>query len=250
MDGYSRIGQYLPDDLVLDASTQIDTMRAVEESARCVGLIHLAEFLHGYGAVTKNVHQRLNFFDAPDKVATTIATFADLAYRPLRYLAAGNVAEICPAWRAFLFHRGPIHRATAMMAGMQVHIERDLPEALYLAPEPESDFFSINGILAVTADQLRPHYLPDGSLWGVLGRGAVWSAVRYIGALRHAAWQRSLSLHAPGADEVRRSAILERLASSAARSVRIMCAANGSALAAVPPLSARVYGSEVRRYEA
>ncbi|MFJ8043913.1 DUF5995 family protein [Kitasatospora sp. NPDC096147] len=157
-----------------------------------------------YLSVTELIGQRITagFFDDPVFMAELDARFA------ARYLAAVDTAATggrpAACWRPLFDlrgHRG-VHPLQFALAGMNAHIENDLPLSVVdtcrtLGREPsgiERDYQRVNALLAQVEDQVRDELLggPDevdlaDPLLHVIG---VWS----IGRARDAAWASTLAL--------------------------------------------------------
>ncbi|BAJ27169.1 MULTISPECIES: DUF5995 family protein [Kitasatospora] len=166
----------------------------------------VAVFNAMYLTVTRLVRERLDaaFFDDPAAMADLDANFA------LRYLdavdadRAGRRPEAC--WRPLFDLRATpgVHPLQYALAGMNAHIEHDLPLAVLdtcrrLGREPgqlAADYHRINDLLARVEDQVRDALLPGPDdlpvadpLMHVIG---VWS----IDRARDAAWASVLALWA------------------------------------------------------
>ncbi|BFV55616.1 DUF5995 family protein [Kitasatospora sp. CMC57] len=157
-----------------------------------------------YLTVTELVQQRLTagYFDDPAAMARLDAIFAG------RWLAAVDAdargARPTTCWRPLFElrgHRG-IHLLQFALAGMNAHIEHDLPLSVVdlcreLGREPaafEADYLRINALLAQVEDQVRDELLPGPEvldladpLLHVIG---VWS----IDRAREAAWSTTATL--------------------------------------------------------
>ncbi|PYC69535.1 hypothetical protein C7C46_28050 [Streptomyces tateyamensis] len=155
-----------------------------------------------YLTVTELVAARLadGFFADPPALALLDGLFAG------RYLAAVDAAaagqQLAACWRPLfeLRTRAGVHPLQFALAGMNAHIEHDLPLAVVdaargLGRDPESfrtDFHRVNDLLAQVEAQVRQELLPDPEqaaepLLHVLG---VWS----IDRARDAAWASVLAL--------------------------------------------------------
>ncbi|KJK58890.1 DUF5995 family protein [Saccharothrix sp. ST-888] len=157
-----------------------------------------------YLTVTELVRERLAaaYFDDPAGMARLDAVFA------ARYLSAVDTADsggrTDACWRPLFELRGNpgIHPIQFAVAGMNTHIEHDLPLsvldcclALGLEPrEAEADFHRVNDLLAQVEAQVREELLPAPEalriadpLMHVVG---VWS----IDRARDAAWASVLGL--------------------------------------------------------
>ena len=160
-----------------------------------------------YMAVTKNVLARLGAvgqpaFADPRFLAALDVAFANLYFAALRAFEAGS-ADTPRAWLPLFEARAsktvaPIQFA---LAGMNAHINRDLPVALIdtfaamgLAPREDSpqhaDFERVNALLAATEKEVKTLYLDDltrkldAEFHGVDDIVAIWS----VAAAREAAW--------------------------------------------------------------
>jgi hypothetical protein len=157
-----------------------------------------------YLEVTKNVLAGLGqtTFAEPAFLAALDVSFANLYFAALSAFEAGSPATP-HAWAPLFQARGngtiaPIQFA---LAGMNAHINRDLPVALDqtfaatgVAPSDESpqhaDFERVNALLAATEKQVKEGYLDglartlDAEFDGVDDVVAMWS----VTAARDAAW--------------------------------------------------------------
>ena len=157
-----------------------------------------------YFEVTKNVLAgvgQATFADPRFLTALDVA-FANLYFAALRAYDAGS-PDTPRAWQPLFADRGdrtiaPIQFA---LAGMNAHINRDLPVALVqtftalaIAPSDDSpqhaDFQTVNTVLATTEKQVKELYLDnltrqlDMEFHGVDDVVAIWS----VTAARDAAW--------------------------------------------------------------
>ncbi|MFI5530355.1 DUF5995 family protein [Kitasatospora sp. NPDC051853] len=164
----------------------------------------VAVFNAMYLTVTELIGQRLTagFFDDPVFMAELDARFAGRYLAAVETAAAGGRPAAC--WRPLFElrgHRG-VHPLQFALAGMNAHIENDLPlsvvdtcRALGRGPERiERDYLRVNTLLAQVEDQVRDELLggPDeldlaDPLMHVIG---VWS----IDRARDAAWASTLAL--------------------------------------------------------
>lgn len=163
----------------------------------------LACFNRMYLAVTQTVGTDLGqeFFADPAFMTTLDVTFANLYFAASQ--AAGTPAAVPVAWRPLVELRGAagIEPVQFALAGMNAHINRDLPVALVdiftaagAAPSEESpqyaDFERVNDLLATTEKQVKDQYLDglarqlDAEFHGVDDVVATWS----VAAARQAAW--------------------------------------------------------------
>ncbi|WP_405020540.1 DUF5995 family protein [Kitasatospora sp. NBC_00070] len=157
-----------------------------------------------YLTVTELVRQRLaaTYFDAPAATARLDAVFAGRWLAAVDAVAAGRRPTAC--WRPLFELRGHpgIHPLQFALAGMNAHIEHDLPLSVVdlcreLGREPaqvEADYLRINALLAQVEDRVRDELLPGPEqldladpLLHVIG---VWSVDR----ARDAAWASALAL--------------------------------------------------------
>lgn len=164
----------------------------------------VAVFHRMYLTVTELVRDRLpgSYFTDPAAIATLDALFAGRYLAALDADAAGQRPSAC--WRPLfeLRHHPGIHPLQFALAGMNAHIEHDLPLAVLdtarlLGRDPESfedDYHRINDLLAQVEAQVREELLPEPDplqvaepLLHVLG---VWS----IDRAREAAWATVLAL--------------------------------------------------------
>ncbi|GAA2822867.1 DUF5995 family protein [Kitasatospora paracochleata] len=164
----------------------------------------VAVFNGMYLTVTRLVRERLDqaYFDDPAAMAELDGLFAG------RYLAAVDDDRAGrrpnPCWRPLFDLRATpgIHPLQYALAGMNAHIEHDLPLAVLdtcrsLGRHPEqlaTDYHRINDLLAQVEDQVRDELLPGpddlpvaAPLMHVVG---VWS----IDRAREAAWASVLAL--------------------------------------------------------
>ncbi|WP_035795499.1 DUF5995 family protein [Kitasatospora mediocidica] len=158
-----------------------------------------------YLTVTQLVHDRLAaaYFADPDAMSALDVVFAGRYLAAVDTDAAGRRPR--PCWRPlFELRRHPgIHPLQFALAGMNAHIEHDLPLAVLdtaqlLGRDPltfEADYHRINDLLAQVEAQVREELLPEPEstraaepLLHVLG---VWS----IDRARDAAWATVLVLH-------------------------------------------------------
>ncbi len=159
-----------------------------------------------YLTVTELIHDRLAgpYFADPAALAILDALFAGRYLAAVDADAAGAPPPAC--WRPLLElrHRPGIHPLQFALAGMNAHIEHDLPLAVLdaarrLGRDPvafEADYHRINDLLAQVEAQVREELLPEPEplqladpLLHILG---VWS----IDRARDAAWASVLALRA------------------------------------------------------
>lgn len=153
----------------------ISTMKAVV--AALPPTDGVAAFTVLYLAVTQAVHDKVRSptFEDPPFVRWLDVAFANLYFDALRSFARGS-GSVPKAWAPLLEARGrrgvaPLQFA---LAGMNAHINRDLPVALVQTCESrklelqrrspqQRDFRRINALLAHTEDQVKSRFL-RGSL--------------------------------------------------------------------------------------
>ncbi|WP_035840697.1 DUF5995 family protein [Kitasatospora azatica] len=194
--------------------SQVPTVDQVIERMREIGAglptsDGVAVFNRMYLIVTELIRDRLTqaYFEAPAAMAVLDGLFAGRYLAAVDAAAAGGKPMEC--WRPLFELRGHpgIHPLQFALAGMNTHIEHDLPLAVLdaartLGRDPESfdeDFHRVNKLLAQVEAQVRQELLPDPGqaaepLLHVLG---VWS----IDRARDAAWASVLALR--GLREVR-----------------------------------------------
>jgi Family of unknown function (DUF5995) len=135
----------------------------------------VACFTRLYLAVTEAVQAQLSgvAFENPELMARLDVHFAGLFFDAVE-AAAHDPAAVPRAWAPLLDDRGrkgiaPLQFA---LAGMNAHINRDLPVALVttcreagvdLDPQ-HPDFLAINSLLAAVEPQVKAQYVPGGFL--------------------------------------------------------------------------------------
>ncbi|MEV6975614.1 DUF5995 family protein [Kitasatospora sp. NPDC093806] len=166
----------------------------------------VAVFNRMYLTVTETVRARLAEFADPPAVAELDVVFAGRYLRAVDAVAAGRRPPAC--WRPLfeLRARPDLHPVQFALAGMNAHIQHDLPLAvvdtcLRLGREPErlaSDYHRINGVLAGVEAAVREQLMPGPDLlerveplthrvgvWSVdTARDAAWASVRVLWELR------------------------------------------------------------------
>jgi hypothetical protein len=181
---------------VVDRMTAIDAALPPADGISCFNKLYLE--------VTKGVLSAVGqtTFADPAFLTTLDVAFANLFFAALTAFEAGS-PDTPRAWSPLFEARSssviaPIQFA---LAGMNAHINRDLPVALADifaaaggAPDKGSaryaDFEMVNGLLAVTEKQVKALYLDalarrlDGDFHGVDDVVATWS----VAAARQAAW--------------------------------------------------------------
>lgn len=191
---------------VVAVMNQIDAALARSDGISCFNKLYLA--------VTENVLAQVAqaTFADPRFLAALDVTFANLYFAALRAFDAGAAATP-RAWLPLFESRArptvaPIQFA---LAGMNAHINRDLPPALVdtfsalgLAPEEggdgggaqRADFERVNVLLAKTEKEVKDLYLDplarqlDAQFHGVDDVVAIWG----VGAARDAAWTNGQAL--------------------------------------------------------
>ncbi|WP_329929581.1 DUF5995 family protein [Streptomyces sp. SP17BM10] len=194
-------------------TTADDTVDGVVARLRALGaeLVPadgVAVFNRAYLTVTEAVRERLGgpYFADPAAVAVLDVVFARRYLLAVAADAAGREPPAC--WRPLFelrAHSG-VHPLQFALAGMNAHIQHDLPLAVLdacgrLGCEPEDvedDYHRVNGVLAeveaaVREQLLGAHGLPEPAAplahllgaWSVdAAREAAWSAVRALWELR------------------------------------------------------------------
>jgi hypothetical protein len=185
---------------VVARMTEIDAVLPAADGISCFNKLYLE--------VTKNVLAGVGqaTFADPRFLAALDVGFANLYFAALRAFDAG-APDTPRAWLPLFETRSsptvaPIQFA---LAGMNAHINRDLPVALGdafaaagLAPDDggaqRADFEKVNGLLAATEKQVKDVYLDDltrrldARFDGVDDVVAIWS----VAAAREAAWTNSV----------------------------------------------------------
>lgn len=180
----------------------IEKMRAI--AAALPPSDGVACFTALYLAVTEAVHDALQpgAFRDPRFVRWLDVVFANLFFEALRGVTTG--ARPAPrAWRPLLERRGRrgIAGLQFALAGMNAHINRDLPVALVETwralrieprrPSPQyDDFRRVNDVLAETEERVKARFATGvlGHLDGALGRDDDVLAMWNVRRARDAAW--------------------------------------------------------------
>ncbi|MFC8454318.1 DUF5995 family protein [Kitasatospora sp. NPDC057223] len=189
-------------DGVLTVGQVVDRMRGI--GAALPAGDGLGVFNGMYLTVTELVRDQLAaaFFDDPAAVTTLDALFAGRYLAAVDAAAAGRRPPAC--WRPLFELRGHpgIHPLQFALAGMNAHIEHDLPLAVVdtcrrLGLEPRdvaADYHRVNDLLARVEGGVRESLLPDGGLLDaadpLLHVCGVWS----VDKAREAAWASVLAL--------------------------------------------------------
>ncbi len=199
----------------------------------------LACFNRMYLEVTRQVNDRLGqgFFADPAFMTRLDVTFASLYFGAAD--AAGDPAAVPLAWRPLVEQRAntgiePIQFA---LAGMNAHIDHDLPMALVstctaLATSPEAgahvaDYQKVDQLLDAAEQSVRqsfessPELAVDHHLTAVNNLIGNWT----INSARDLAWNNCLLLWAVRDDPIARGLLASSLASSAALASRLLLVA-------------------------
>jgi hypothetical protein len=217
---------------VVARMTAIDRVLPPADGISCFNKLYLE--------VTKSVLSAVGqtAFADPGFLASLDVAFANLFFAALRAFEAGS-PDTPHAWLPLFQARSsaaiaPIQFA---LAGMNAHINRDLPVALVdiftVAGAPPSsdspqysDFERVNGLLAATEKQVKDQYLHgvmgklDGEFHGVDDVVATWS----VAAARQAAWTNGEVLwHLRGIDSIERAYLstLDRTVGFASRGLLV-----------------------------
>ncbi|MCX5209091.1 DUF5995 family protein [Kitasatospora sp. NBC_00240] len=190
----------ISDSLTVDQA--VDRMRALRDLLPAADGV--AVFNRMYLTVTELVRDRLTdgYFEDPPAVAALDALFAGRYLRAVDAAAAGTRPPAC--WRPLFELRGHpgIHPLQFALAGMNAHIEHDLPLAVLdtcrqLGRRPAelaADYRRINDLLAQVEDEVRDSLLPGPDELPLadplLHVAGVWS----IDRAREAAWASVLAL--------------------------------------------------------
>ncbi|WP_346766405.1 DUF5995 family protein [Streptomyces sp. CB01881] len=192
------------------------TARAVDEVIRRLREIDaglpdgdgVAVFNRMYLTVTAAVHRRLAgpYFADPAAMAELDAVFAGRYLLAVDAVAAGRRPPAC--WRPLFELRGHsgVHPLQFALAGMNAHIQHDLPLAVIdtcrrLGRSPEdlcADYHRINGLLAAVETAVREQLMPGPDVleraeplthrvgaWSVdSARDAAWASVAALWELR------------------------------------------------------------------
>jgi hypothetical protein len=195
-------------DEVIDVMTALDAGLPDSDGLKWFNRLYLRVTLAVRDAVTTATYRDADFLTALDIV------FANLYFDAV---AAGHsdVSRLPSAWRPLFEcrHRPGIHPLQFALAGMNAHINRDLPEGIVVtyrstdgAPEHGSarhaDFESVNELLERTEEQIRGEFstgivqivdIAAGDVDSVLAmwkvraaRAAAWTNAEVLWALRSA----------------------------------------------------------------
>ena len=167
-------------------------------------------------------------FHDPRFMSALDVVFANLYFDAA---AAGDASpsNAPPAWRPLFFarHTAGLARIQWALAGMNAHINRDLPYAIvatyqatggapHRADPRHADFDRVNGILEAVEAQVKPQFAVGivGQIDAVAGNVDDILAMWKIGAAREAAWTNAevlWTLGSAGADRVLRDAFAANL---------------------------------------
>jgi len=199
----------------------------------------LACFNRMYLEVTKAVSADLSqgFFADPAFMAKLDVTFANLYFAAAQ--TAGTPASVPAAWRPLAELRGAadIEPIQFALAGMNAHINHDLPVALVatcaeLSTSPDAgahytDFQKVDALLDSEEEAIRRSFettveqAVDQHLQAVDNLVACWS----INSARDLAWQHALVLWELGAVGPARGLFLDGLAETTALASRLLLTA-------------------------
>jgi len=172
----------------------------------------VAWFTRLYLAVTRAVDGAAPKFHDERFLTTLDVVFAGLYFDALRAFTAGP--EACPkAWAPLVEARANRHIAPIQfaLAGMNAHINRDLPvavvrtcEALKLdlpgADREHADYEAVNGLLAATEQKVKRQFATgfagelDAALRAVIGKADDRIAMWNVALARDAAWTQAEAL--------------------------------------------------------
>ncbi len=199
----------------------------------------LACFNRMYLAVTQTVESELGqgFFADPGFMTSLDVAFANLYFAAAS--AASDPATVPLAWRPLVEQRSAtgIEPIQFALAGMNAHINHDLPVAvvtacadLGTAPAAGShlaDFQKVDGLLDAAEESIRqsfenrPELAVDHHLQAVDNLVACWS----IGSARDVAWQNSLVLWTLRPEPAASALFLDGLAAATALASKLLLTA-------------------------
>ena len=199
----------------------------------------LACFNRMYLQVTRQVYSRLSqgFFADPAFMTQLDVAFAGLYFSAAG--AAGDPAAVPLAWRPLVEQRANagIEPVQFALAGMNAHINHDLPLALVatctgLASSPDAgahfaDYQKVDQLLDAAEQSVRqsfesaPELAVDHHVTAVNNLIANWS----INSARDLAWNNFLLLWAVRDDPIARGLLADSLAGSAAVASRLLLVA-------------------------
>src|SRR6516162_1681230 len=199
----------------------------------------LACFNRMYLAVTKAVGADVDegFFADPKFMATLDVTFANLYFAAAD--AVSDLATVPLAWRPLIERRDApgIEPIQFALAGMNAHINHDLPQAVVtactdLGTAPDAgthfaDFQKVDQLLDASEQSIRqsfetsPELAVDRHLQAVDNLVSSWT----INSARDLAWQNALVLWALRPDEAVSGLFLDGLAATTALAGRLLLTA-------------------------
>jgi Family of unknown function (DUF5995) len=199
----------------------------------------LACFNRMYLGVTRQVNTRLgqSFFADPAFMTRLDVAFASLYFGAAD--AAGDPAAVPLAWRPLVEQRAntAIEPIQFALAGMNAHINHDLPLALVstctaLTTSPEAgahsaDYQKVDQLLDAAEQSIRqsfesaPEFAVDQHLTAVNNLIGNWT----INSARDLAWNNCLLLWAVRDDPIARGLVADSLAGSAALASRLLLVA-------------------------
>ena len=227
----------IPDTPVVSIAEAIARMEAIEASLPAAD--GLACFNRMYLDVTKQVNNQLSqgFFADPAFMTQLDVTFANL------YFAAADVAAdpaaVPVAWRPLAERRAApgIESVQFALAGMNAHINHDLPLALAstcaaLATAPDADphradYQKVDQLLDAAEQSIRqsfesaPEITVDRHVSAVLDLIGNWT----INSARDMAWNNCLLLWAIRGDSFAHGLFLDTLAASTALAAQLLLVA-------------------------
>jgi hypothetical protein len=226
-----------PDAPVVSVAEAIARMEAI--AAALPAADGLACFNRMYLDVTRQVNGRLGqgFFADPLFMTRLDVTFANLYFAAAG--AAGDPAAVPLAWRPLAERRATagIEPVQFALAGMNAHINHDLPLALVstctaLATGPEAgshlaDYQKVDQLLDAAEQSIRQSFetaaelAADRDLRAVADLIANWT----INSARDLAWNNCLLLWAIRQDPVARGLFLDTLAASTALASQMLLVA-------------------------
>jgi hypothetical protein len=227
----------VPDAPVVSVAGAIARMEAIEAALPAAD--GLACFNRMYLDVTRQVSSRLSqgFFADPAFMTQLDVTFANRYFAAAG--AAGDPAAVPLAWRPLAERRATagIEPVQFALAGMNAHINHDLPLALVstctaLATGPEAgshlaDYQKVDQLLDEAEQSIRQSFetaaelAADRHLRAVADLVANWT----INSARDLAWNNCLLLWAIRGDPAARGLFLDTLAASTALASRMLLVA-------------------------
>ncbi len=196
-----------PTDSTLTVDQVVDRLQGLQVALPASDGV--AVFDRVYLTVTELIRDRLasGYFGDPAGVARLDAVFAGRFLAAVDAAAAGGRPSAC--WRPLFELRGHpgIHPLQFALAGMNAHIEYDLPVSVldtcrangYRPEDVEADYQRINDLLAQVEAQVREELLPEPEalriadpllhvvgVWSVdRAREAAWASIAGLWELRH-----------------------------------------------------------------